>query len=311
MALMASTASWLACTNAPPASARRTLTISTGGRGGTFFPIGTTLAGVLRAGVPDWDFTVTTGGGAVGNLERLQNGEADLAFSFADAAYTGYAGHLPGQSAPYGRVRAVSLLQLAPIQIVVHPNSGIRTVTDLAGKRVTAGTPTNGSRFTASLILSAFGVDPNTVEFYYDGAPSGVVTPFTERRIDAMFVLARYPNELIASAIAAGGELLEISGPSARQLHLDAPFFKFTSIPHETYPGLGQSVATLGVDSLLLCRSDLDANVVYQVTKALFGAVTEGRHDTLRPIDLETAAAAPIPLHAGALRFFRERELFP
>lgn len=82
-------------------------------------------------------------------------------------------------------------------------------------------------------------------------------------------------------------------------------------IPAGVYPRQPLPVRTIGVNSLLLCRAGLEEELVYRLTKALFQEVAETPTELLRLPDLGRAAATPIPLHAGAARYYRERELFP
>jgi TRAP-type uncharacterized transport system substrate-binding protein len=72
-----------------------------------------------------------------------------------------------------------------------------------------------------------------------------------------------------------------------------------------------QSTRTIGVDSILVCRRELDEGLVYELTKFFFQALPtlSFSQDALRSMDLEQAPATPIPLHAGAARYYREREL--
>jgi TRAP-type uncharacterized transport system substrate-binding protein len=74
------------------------------------------------------------------------------------------------------------------------------------------------------------------------------------------------------------------------------------------YPGHSAGIRTIGVENLLVCRSGLDEGLVHDLTARLFGALPS--IPLLRTIDLEQAPTVPIPLHDGAARFYRERELF-
>ena len=75
-------------------------------------------------------------------------------------------------------------------------------------------------------------------------------------------------------------------------------------IPRLTYPNQHEPVHTLGVDQLMVCRADLDEDVVYRLLDGYFAT-----RPSTRPPDLERAPATPIPLHPGAARYYRQREL--
>ena len=100
--------------------------------------------------------------------------------------------------------------------------------------------------------------------------------------------------------------MLDIDGPEIDRLRLYYPLLGRTLIPQGTYPGQHGSVHTIGVDLLLVCRSDLDSKLVYELTRAYFEQSPENvRYET----DPQRAPAVVIPLHPGAARYYREREV--
>jgi TRAP transporter TAXI family solute receptor len=129
--------------------------------------------------------------------------------------------------------------------------------------------------------------------------------------LDAMFDTAIYPAGSVAMATSAGAHLLPVGGPAIERLRRDYPFFRAAVIPRNTYDGVDGAVRTIGVDSLLICSRDLDEALVHDLTKGFFDALPSlsSSVDALRFMDLEQSAATPIPLHSGAARFYREREL--
>ncbi|MPZ74895.1 MAG: hypothetical protein GEU74_17070, partial [Nitriliruptorales bacterium] len=97
------------------------------------------------------------------------------------------------------------------------------------------------------------------------------------------------------------------------QLRREYPFLRPAVVPRNAYPGVSETMRTIGIATLFVCRSDLGEGVVYELTKAFFDALPSlaRSQDILRFSDLDQAPAAPIPLHAGAARYYRERELMP
>jgi len=173
------------------------------------------------------------------------------------------------------------------------------------------GPPGSGTALTASLILRAFDIDPSSVAtelLQFNDASSRLISG----QLDAIFVNASYPAESVTIATNAGARLLSIEGPAIDQLRHDYPFLRLTAIPANTYPFHSAAVHTIGVDNLLVCRSDLDEETVHDLTKALFAALPQLASDqvSLRLMDISQAPATPIPLHDGAARYYRERELF-
>ena len=297
----------------PPAAAPRPRTVvrfTTGPPGGGFYPLGEGLARAYASSIPDVTVQPLPSGGAVANAEAIQQGSADIGFAFSDVAYIAFGGGIDRGSRPYDRLRGVAVLQLTPLHFVVRAESGIRSITDLRGRRVSVGLPGTGTALTVQLVLKAFGLDRAQIveeNYAFDEAARRLV----DGSLDAMFDTAIYPAHSVETATAAGAHLLPLVGPSIDRLRRDYPFFRAAVIPRNTYPGITGAVRTIGVDSLLVCSRDLDESLVHDLTKGFFDALPSlsSSVDALRFMDLEQSPATPIPLHAGAARFYREREL--
>jgi TRAP transporter TAXI family solute receptor len=119
------------------------------------------------------------------------------------------------------------------------------------------------------------------------------------------------PDQMTLAVIRDGAYLLPIEGPPIDDLRRDAPFVRTILIPRGIYPGQDRIVATVGIDLVIVCSADLDEALVYQLTQQLFNVFPRiSRSEaTLRFLNVEEAPATPIPLHPGAARYFREREL--
>ena len=300
-----------ACRPATPVRASPALVrFSTGTPGGGFYPLGEGLARAYQRSLQAVTFQITPTAGAVTNVEAIQRGDADLGFAFADVAYIAYVGRLGGASGAFDRLRGIAVLQLTPVQLVVGRDSRIRDVGDLRGRRIGVGPPGSGTALTAGLILRAFGIVESAVQveqLQFNDAADRLVNG----TLDAMFDTAIYPVASVTAATRAGARIMPIAGPPIERLRHDYPFLRVTVIPRETYPGVSSTIRTIGVDSLLVCRRDLDEALVYDLTRRFFEALPSlsSAQGALRFMDLDQAPATPIPLHDGAARFYREREL--
>jgi TRAP transporter TAXI family solute receptor len=299
-----------ACRPAARAQAPAPLRLTTGTPGATFYPLGQALAGEFGRTLPGVQIVIQDSAGSVSNVERIQARESDIGLSFADVAYIAYVGRLHGSAEPFNRLRGIAVLQLTPLHLVVRGGSAIHDVSELRGRRVGLGPPGSGTALTAGLVLDAHGVGP--------GVFDGQTLRFNEAAgrlmagtLDAMFVNAGFPAESVRAAMRSGATLLSIEGPAIDQLRHNYPFLRLTNIPAETYPGQRGAIHTIGVDTILVCRSDLDEALVYDLTRRFFESLPtlSSSQESLRRIDLEQAPATPIPLHEGAARYFREREL--
>jgi TRAP transporter TAXI family solute receptor len=295
---------------APPRPAQAVVRFSTGTPGGGFYPLGEGLARAYERSMRTVTFQINPTAGAVTNVEAIQRGDADLGFAFADVAYIAYIGRLGGASQAFDRLRGIAVMQLTPVHLVVGRDSRIREVGDLRGRRIGVGPPGSGTALTAGLILQAFGIDESAVhveQLQFNDAADRLV----KGTLHAMFDTAIYPAASVTMATRAGARLMPLAGPPIERLRHEYPFLRVTVIPRDTYPGGAQTIRTIGVDSLLVCRRDLDETLVYDLTRRFFEALPSmsSSQGALRFMDLDQAPATPIPLHDGAARFYREREL--
>jgi TRAP transporter TAXI family solute receptor len=293
-----------------PAAPAVTVRLTSGIPGASFHPLGESLADGYERALAPMRVEVQESPGSVRNVQSMQRGSADVGFAFADVTYVAYVGQLAEDPTPYEHLRGVAVLQLTPLHVLVRPGLRVRDIGDLRGRRVGIGPPGSGTAFTSGILMRAFGVGTGDV--------AAETLPFNDasRRLvagtlDAAFVSAGYPSEAVEIATRAGARMLTVQGPTVSALRTAYPFLRLTFIPADTYPGHGTAVATIGVDSLLLCRDDLDEELVYQLTRAFFDMLPELSTDlsSLQLMDVDRASATPIPLHRGAARYYREREL--
>ena len=301
----------IGCT-APESAATKghPIRLMTGIVGGGYDGLGRAIADAYTKSHPAAQVEVVEGGGSVSTVEAIQSGQADVGFALADVAYLAFAGRLPDRQTRFDRIRGLSVLQLTPLHLVVRTGSSIRTVHDLKGRSIAVGPPGSGTPFTVALVLRAFGVPQGEVRMvavpFRDGAAL-----LRSSSVDALFLNATYPAEGVRDAIDAGAHLVSIEGAPVTALTREYPFFRLARIPAATYMSQQESVHTIGTDALMVCRDDLDEFTAYELTKQFFDTLpTLPAAESLRLMNIDSASATPIPLHDGAARYFRERELF-
>ncbi len=289
---------------APPPSVR----LIGGTPGGGFQPLAEALATAYRAaGVR---VTVSESEGSVSNVRAIQNADADIGFAYADVAYSAYIGRLEGATGACDRVRALAVLELTPVHLIVREGAGIASVEGLRGRRIGVGRPGSGSALTAHTVMRAFGIAEVDVRAeplsYIDAARR-----LDDGSLDAMFVTGSMPLESIQRSTRAGARLLPLVGEPIARLEREYPFFRPTLIPGGTYAGHPEPIRTIGVDNLLIARQGLGEPLAHDLTARLFDALPSlsGRLGLLRSMSVALAPAAPVPLHEGAARYYREREL--
>jgi TRAP transporter TAXI family solute receptor len=301
-------ASLTGCQRESASPPRPVVRVMTGIPGGAYYALSQALAEVYARAIPGVDIKLLEGSGSVYTLQALQRGDADVGFAFADATYLGSIGRLPAITERFDRLRAISVLQVTPLHLVVR--NGIRRIEDLAGRRIGLGPPNSGTSLTAGIVLAAFKLTPDTIKPVHLSF-ADAATALLRGKLDAMFAGVNYPAEPISKALGASVQLLAIEGPQVERLRSTYPFLRRVTIVPDVYPGQTTAIRTIGVDSLLVCRSDLPDDLVYQLTRNFYEALRtlSAQAAALRFMDVEQGPATPIPLHSGAARYFREREL--
>jgi TRAP transporter TAXI family solute receptor len=261
------------------------------------------LARAFRSARPDLTVAFHEVTGSVGNLEAIQDGQADIGFAFADDAHVAFIGH-EGER-PFDRLRGIAVLQLHPLHLVVSAQSQVGDIRELRGRRVSIGPP-GGENF----VLRAFGLDESSVTTEHVSG-SEAIARLRAGTLAGAFILGALPAQTVKAATVNGARVLPIEGPAVDRLRQAYPFWHLVAIPPHTYAAQPLPVHTIGVHSVLVCASELDEQLVYDLTREFFAAlpILSTIDATLGRIDFSQAPATPIPLHDGAGRYYREREL--
>ena len=274
----------------------------------TFAPFSTRLVQQYRQAFPDVEFQeVESASDQV--LGRLQKGELDLGVAFANEAYQAHVAEWANGTSD-SQLRGLSLLQPLPLYLLVRGGLSIRSPSELTG-RIVAGGPPNSSALTLAMrILTAFDAKPAVMKVLStrEAAAAGL----RDGSLDAVFLPGYvYPDEVMRTAVSDGAHLSPIEGEPVQTLRRDLPFVRNVIVPRDIYPGQDRLVPTVGLDILIVCRRDLDETLVFRLTEQLFRVLPliAGSEATMRFMNLEEAPATPVPLHPGAMRYFRQREL--
>lgn len=292
-----------------PAPPMERIRITSGIPGAGFFGRSAQLAAAYRRTLLDVDVDLHNSAGTVETLLSIQDGDADVGFALADVTYLAHASGVPERPQAFDRLRGIAVLELTSLHLVTRAGARIRGVPDLRNRLVAIGPIGSGTALSSGIVLGAYGVAPGTVTTelmsWNDAARR-----LGDRTIDAAFVNAAYPALSVTQATGSGARVVELTGPEVATLRSGYPFFQPALIPAGTYPGQDEPVRTIGVNNLLVCRADLDEDLVYRMTATLFDVLAQTVSEDLSvQIDLEQAPATPIPLHDGAARYYREQEL--
>ncbi len=310
-------------------SALRYFRIGTGATGGTYYPIGTTLANAISnppgsrpcdrggaCGVPGLIATAQTTQGSVQNLEELMAARLDAALCQADIAYWAFRGEAIYQGKkPFDSLRLIATLYPETVHLVVRRETGITAVGDLKGKRVSLGEAGSGTLVHARIVLEAHGLAPEDLDAVYQRIGDSA-DAIRQGKLDALFFTGGVPVAAIAAlATSVDIALVPIAGAPVEPLRRRFPFFSVARIAGADYKG-AVDTPTLAVNTLWAVDAKADAELIYGVTKALWHpntkALLEKGHPAGKLITLERAVEpSPIPFHSGAERYYREINKLP
>jgi len=237
-------------------------------------------------------------------LSYLQHGKGDFGFSLADVAYTAYRRGIEPELFPHTNLRAIAVRWVNAVYVVVPQASDIRRVEDLKGKRVGVVPQGSAGELLSGMILEAHHLTYADVKPRF--IPVDQLIPALQAgELDAIMPSAT-PVSDFAELRQSRLRVVPLGKDAIKELQGQFPFVKTVTLERD---GLGPTgTMTVGVDSVLVCRADLDDRTAYELTKAFYGLLSDAAK-TQPGIDPENASATPIPLHPGAARFYREQEV--
>ncbi len=297
-----------ACSPNDPPGGEGRLSIATGGAGGVYQVYGGGLADLLSDELPDSPTTAETTSASVDNLLLVANGDSDIAFALEDSAIDAVRGQESfGDELP---LKALGTLYPNITQVVVKADSGIESIEDMKGRTISVGSPGSGTEVIALRMLKVAGVDAEeditkrqlgvgesvqalrdgSIEgfFWSGGVPTGAVTDLATTDDIRLLATAQYRDALQSE-------------------YGDA--YQSTTVEDDEYEGVA-GVETIGVPNVLMVNEDMDAELAYEITKALYEG--KDRLATVVPAAeaLDPAKGRdvidPIELHAGAERYYAE-----
>lgn len=299
-----------ACSAPAPAPAPTHVVMSIPFAGNAWESIGRALGAEYNARVPSVSAEVVLAESLESQVDAMEDGKVDLALEDAETAYLAYTRGTERRGTPHERLRAIGVMFSIAVQVAVPAATGIERIEQLRGKRVDVGSPGGAVERASRIIFESHGVGYDAMTPSFGGG--NTLDRFKQGALDARVFYSAFKHPTIA---AISGEVdvrvLPIDRGALGAIQERHHFLKTTTIPAGTYPKQTADVQTVGMDVLLLCRRDLPDALVYDLTRALFDAVPtlEQAHEAASAIDVERGPTASIPLHPGAARYYREREI--
>jgi TRAP transporter TAXI family solute receptor len=298
-----------AATVLPSAHAAEFITVLTGGTSGVYYPLGVALSQIYAKAIPDAKSSVQATKASAENLNLLQSGRGEIAFTLGDSLSDAWKGNEEaGFKAPLKKLRGVAAIYSNYIQIVASSDSGIKSLADLKGKRVAVGAPKSGTEINARSILRGAGMtykDLGKVEYLPFGES---VELMKNRQLDATLISAGLGVSAIRD-LATAVKILIVPIPQSVITKIGDPAYIAGTVPANTYEGQAQAVQTVAIKNFLVTHESVPAATVYNMTKAMYEHLDQlvAAHAAAKAIKREDGPKdMPVPLHPGAEKYYRE-----
>ncbi|MBM7618820.1 TRAP transporter TAXI family solute receptor [Bacillus tianshenii] len=284
------------------------MSMLTGGTSGTYYPLGGEMAKIItdETGIQT---DALSSNASADNAAALAKGEADLAFVQTDVIANAIEGKGAFEGKAIDNVMAIGSLYPETVQIVTTPKSGIKSVEDLKGKKVSVGAPGSGTYMNAEQILEIHGmtmddIDAQNLDF---GESTGGIQ---DGNIDAAFITSGTPTGAVEGLSASADVVIvPVAQDKIDALIEKYPYYAADTIPAGTY-GLESEVTTVAVLAMLAVTDSLSEDLVYDITKAIYENSGSLAHAKGKLITLETATdGIGIDFHPGAEKYFKEKGL--
>jgi len=293
--------------------ATQRISVATGPVGGVYYVYGGAIAAVITRHVQNVEATAEATGASIDNLKFIAQDEADLGLVLADTLADAHNG--TGAFETFGRVNARALARLYTnyMHIVTLEKSGITSLEQLRGRRVSTGSPGSGSRTIAHRMLASVGIDPVRDMRETTLGVNVAAEAMRDGKIDALFWSSGVPTGPILDLASSPGHRIRLI-PNDQTLapltkKYGAGLYERTIIPVGAYPGVAEEVPAVGVSNLLVVSGLMSDDLAFDITRALFEHRAElvAVHPEAEHLALPfSAEGSPVPFHPGALRYYSD-----
>jgi uncharacterized protein len=290
------------------------LSVATGGTGGVYYVFGGGVAQVISKNLPQVEATAEVTSASVDNCKLIQARKADLAFVMADVAYDAFKGTGRFKAAPGAiPVRTLGVLYSNFMHFVALDGSGIKSMADLRGKRVSTGAPGSGTEVKALRVLEIYGINPEKDIKRERLSVAESAGALKDRKVDAFAWDGGLPTAAVLDLAATPGIKIRLLNNAD---HLDqltqkhGPVYFKLVIPKTAYPNMDADVAVAGVANVLICHEKMENDLAYQIIRVLLEKqpdLVAVHKEAVHFTPQSAAAGSSIPYHPGAVKYFQEK----
>lgn len=301
---------FLAGLMASPALARTTfIGIGTGGTGGIYYPYGGGVAEIWSKHVKGVKAVAEVTGASVENVKLAHKGETVIGEVMGDVAVAGYKGLSKFKGKKHD-ILSMAVMYPNLLQVVALKKTGITDIEQVKGRSISTGSPGSGTNFMAEAVLSALGIAKDS---YRDSRLSFTesANALRDSTIDVgIWSVGPGTSSILDLATTHEIQMIGFSPEQAEKILAANKTYSGVELAGGVYRGIDQPVSTIGVWNVMICQASLDADMVYQLAKALFE-----NNDYLKKIHPSAAYTtpenavkySPIPLHPGTIKYLEEK----
>ncbi|HSH69331.1 MAG TPA: TAXI family TRAP transporter solute-binding subunit [Deferrisomatales bacterium] len=285
------------------------ISIGTGGTGGVYYPYGGGLAEIWTKNVKGVKAVAEVTGASVENVKLAHKGETVVGLIMGDVAYQAYNGQgkFDGNKQD---ILAMGCMYPNILQLVTLKGSGVKNVTDFPGKKVSIGSPGSGTAFMAEAVLTSLGVPMDSFDVRRLSF-NETANALRDGTIDAGFwVVAPGTSSIMDLATTHDIEVVAFTAAQQQRVVDAYSYYSSWDLDAGTYRGVDAPVPTLSVWNVIIVQKGLDEDLVYNLSKTLFGNLEymQKIHPFARYSTPENAVGkSPIPFHPGAIRAIEEK----
>ena len=309
LATIAAVAVLAGCGGGDQGAKKQFLNIATGGTAGTYYPIGGAFAEILNKEIPGMNASAQSTGATVANINMLKEGSVDLAIVQNDITYYAVNGTEMFQDKKVDNIRGIASLYPETCQFVTLDSSGIKSISELKGKRVAVGAAGSGVEANVRQILAAYGIEYSDIDAQYLSFAEGA-NALKDGNVDVACLTAGYPTASVQDIASQHKvRLLPVDADKADALIAKYPFYTKTTIPAGTYAGFDEEIPAVSVMAMLVCTDKVDDKLGGEIAKAIFTNLDrlKAAHSVGKLITKENAMnGLSIPMNAGAEKFLKQ-----
>ena len=298
------------CNGNSDVEGKKFLNIGTGGTAGTYYPIGGAMAEILNKEIPGMSASAQSTGASVANVNMLGDGTIDLATVQNDIAYYAAHGTEMFVDKKVDGLKGVASLYPETCQFVTLKSSGIKSLSELKGKRIAVGAVGSGVEANVRQILAAYGISYDDIDAQYLSFAEGA-SALKDGNVDVAVLTAGYPTASVQDIAAQNPvRLLPVEDKIADDLIAKYPFYTKTVIPGGTYAGFDEAVPSVSVMAMLVAGPTVNEELGYKVTKAIFSHLDrlQAAHAVGKQITRDSVKAGmSLPMNEGAEKYFNEK----